>query len=130
MKTLIILLLILLVSGAEAKLLHAGALKPVYFDTDDDRFRAEGALRGHVAWLKQNRHRVVVIEGHCDERGSEAYNLALGDRRARSVMAALIASGISEKQLMIMSYGEDQPRAQGSSELQWANNRRVEFTMR
>ena len=73
---------------------------------------------------------VVVIEGHADERGSEEYNLALGERRAEAVRRYLEALGVAESQLRIVSYGESKPAALGSDEAAWRLNRRAEFRTR
>ena len=69
----------------------------------------------------------VVIEGHCDERGSDEYNLALGESRALAAKSYLVSLGISAKRLSVISYGEEKPLVTGSGEEAWAQNRRAEF---
>jgi peptidoglycan-associated lipoprotein len=71
----------------------------------------------------------VVIEGHCDERGSREYNLALGERRALAVRAYLVGLGIDATRLQTKSYGEEQPVAMGHDESSWSRNRRAEFVL-
>ena len=69
----------------------------------------------------------VSIEGHCDQRGSDEYNLALGERRARAAMEYLVSLGVAPDRLQVISYGEEMPLDSGSSEDAWARNRRDEF---
>jgi peptidoglycan-associated lipoprotein len=69
----------------------------------------------------------VTVEGHCDERGTEAYNIALGERRAESVKNFLVDMGISANRLKTISYGEERPIAMGQDEASWAKNRRAQF---
>ena len=103
-------------------------LDAVYFEFDRAEIRndARSVLRGNADSLKQNDHR-VTIEGHCDERGDEEYNLALGERRASAVKRYLVNLGISSSQLSTLSYGESKPAATGHSESAWRWNRRAEF---
>ena len=75
----------------------------------------------------ENPSITVVIEGHCDERGTEEYNLALGQRRADAVKAYLVSYGIDSARISTLSYGEQRPAAAGSTEAAWAKNRRCEF---
>lgn len=92
-------------------------LKPVYRDV----------LKGKADILKQFGEFRVIVEGHCDERGTEEYNLALGERRARAVYEYLILLGVNAAQLEMVSYGEERPAVQGNNEAAWAKNRRAEF---
>lgn len=112
--------------GAMAKIPELG---PVYFDYDSANLRgdAQEALDGHAAFLRANRKLRVQIEGHCDERGTLEYNLALGERRAQTVRKYLVGKGISSDQLYTISYGEEKPAAMGHEESAWRWNRRAEF---
>ena len=103
----------------------------VYFDYDKAELRTEAreVLRNKATWLEENSQYSVRIEGHCDERGTNEYNLALGERRANAAKDFLIALGISADRLMIISYGEEKPAAYGSTEDAWAQNRRDEFKL-
>lgn len=103
-------------------------LAPIYFDVDQSDLRNEKTVEQNARWLLSNKDKVVVLEGHCDERGDRQYNIWLGDRRARSVMAALMARGVSENQLIIVSYGKDKPLVRKANG--WDQNRRVEFVVR
>ncbi|MDX1649664.1 MAG: peptidoglycan-associated lipoprotein Pal [Myxococcota bacterium] len=105
-------------------------LETIYFDFDravirDDqkptlRQNAQ-AIKNHADW------RQVVIEGHCDERGSEEYNLALGERRANTTKRYLVDTGVSAARLDTVSFGESRPAVQGHDESAWKWNRRAEF---
>ena len=100
----------------------------VYFDFDksDIRSDAVSGLRGGSVALKETGTK-VVIAGHTDNRGSEEYNLALGERRAASVRRYLSNLGVDMNQMTIVSYGEVRPQVQGNNETAWAKNRRAEF---
>ncbi len=104
-------------------------LSSVFFQYDS--FALTGAskteLRAAATWLKANSSQMVQIEGHCDERGTTEYNLALGERRAGSVKDFLVSQGVSSAQLSTISYGEERPAVSGSDEAAWAKNRRAEF---
>ncbi len=89
--------------------------------------QARETLAGNAAWMKANPGAKVVIEGHCDERGSDEYNLALGERRALAAQAYLVSLGIDSTRLSTISYGEERPLAAGHDEEAWAQNRRDEF---
>ena len=88
-------------------------------DTD-----AQELLQDQVAWLKQYSDVSVIIEGHCDERGTREYNLALGEKRAQSVKNYLISLGISSDRVSTISYGKERPAVVGSNDGAWAQNRR------
>ena len=92
-----------------------------YSIDDDDR----SVLDSQVAWLQANRNVRVTIEGHCDERGTREYNLALGDRRANAAKKYLAARGIDPSRMSVISYGKERPEALGSDESAWAQNRRA-----
>ncbi len=90
--------------------------------------QAEAVLNRKADWLRKNRGVSVIIEGHCDERGTNEYNLALGDRRAESAKAYLITLGIGASRLTSISYGEERPIDTGNNESAWGKNRRAHFT--
>ena len=103
----------------------------IYFDFDDASldYTAQSLLKQKAMWLRSNLDANVVIEGHCDERGTNAYNLALGERRAESVKVFLVNSGISGARLTTISYGEEKPVDMGQNEEAWAKNRRATFVL-
>ncbi len=90
---------------------------------------AQKILDKKVAWLRKHPDIKIIIEGHCDERGSNEYNLALGERRANSAREYLINAGIDPDRIHIISYGEERPLALGSDEASWAINRRAHFVV-
>jgi peptidoglycan-associated lipoprotein len=98
----------------------------VFFDYDkfDLKPAARATLDKQAAWLKQNAQARLVIEGHCDERGTREYNLALGERRANTAKNYLINQGIATNRLTTISYGKERPVALGSNEAAWSQNRR------
>jgi peptidoglycan-associated lipoprotein len=110
---------------------HA-ALAPIYFDFDRATIRPADnkVLDASAAWLKANANQLVLIEGHCDERGTNEYNLALGDRRAKAAQNALVARGISADRITIVSYGEERPACSERTEACWAKNRRAQFLVK
>lgn len=83
------------------------------------------ALEMHASILRDNRDRSVVVEGHCDERGTREYNLALGERRADAIRSFLTTAGVSPRQIETVSYGEERPEDPGHDEAAWARNRRA-----
>ena len=104
----------------------------VRFDFDKSNLRSEAQeiLKSKAGWLRDNPDVNVTIEGHCDERGTNAYNLALGDRRANSAKSYLIDLGISGSRLTAISYGEERPLDPGHNEEAWAKNRRAHFAIK
>jgi peptidoglycan-associated lipoprotein len=100
------------------------------FDSASLSVEAQEILRAKAAWLRENSRARVVIEGHCDERGTNEYNLALGDRRAFSSKSFLVDLGISEDRLTTISYGEEQPVDTSPTEEAWAKNRRAHFVIK
>lgn len=88
---------------------------------------ARETLAGNARFLQANPELMVKIEGHCDERGSDEYNLALGERRARSVQSYMVSLGVPASRMSIISYGEEIPLDPQSTEDAWAKNRRAEF---
>jgi len=101
----------------------------VYFNFDDVTLTSSArlVLKQKVAWLRENPGASVLIEGHCDERGTEEYNIALGQRRAQSVKTFLMNAGISTSRLSTVSYGEERPVDFGNNESAWGKNRRAHF---
>src|SRR5262249_2565501 len=105
------------------------ALRPVYFDFDSSKIRSGDAriLDASAEWLKSNPNQVARIEGHCDERGTNEYNLALGERRAKAAMGYLVSKGIAPGRITITSYGKERPVCADHNEACWAKNRRDMF---
>ncbi len=101
----------------------------VFFDYDDARIKpeAQSTLDAKARVLRDNAALRIRIEGHCDERGSNEYNDALGHRRAEAIMAYFTAAGLDARRFKLVSFGEDRPLASGQSESSWARNRRGEF---
>ena len=113
-------------SGASADLLSQTR---VYFAYDSSELDADGqaVAEAHAAFLLNNPSTRVVLEGHADERGTREYNLALGERRAQSVVDVFIALGVSAMNIENVSYGEENPVADGHDDSSWQLNRRVEI---
>ena len=103
-------------------------LKDIHFDFDKYDIRPGDAkiLDGNASWLKSNDV-LVLIEGHCDERGTNEYNLALGERRAKATMNYLVGQGVQAGRITIISYGEERPVCTEHTEACWARNRRAHF---
>ena len=110
----------------------AEALKDIGFDYDKYEIRPADAkiLDATAAWLKTNARNLVLIEGHCDERGTNEYNLALGEQRAKAAMSYLVALGIQAGRISIVSYGEERPICNEQGEACWAKNRRAHFLVK
>lgn len=110
---------------------YPGMFSPVYFAYDSSQLvESERPKAEQVAQhLKQNSNTAVIIDGHCDERGSAEYNLALGERRALAVRAYLVTLGIEADRIQTRSFGEEKPAAPGHDEDSWARNRRGEFVL-
>jgi peptidoglycan-associated lipoprotein len=107
-------------------------LRDIFFDFDKYAIRPDAArtLNASVDWLKSNPTALVLIEGHCDERGTNAYNLALGERRARATQDYLVNHGVAAARITIISYGEERPVCAEHTEACWAQNRRAHFLTR
>jgi peptidoglycan-associated lipoprotein len=107
-------------------------LRQIPFGYDDWIIPEEARpiLEGDARWLQAHPDVKVVLEGHCDQRGTNEYNLALGERRGEAVRRVLVALGIEESRLSIISYGEERPVCVESTEECYAKNRRVQFTLR
>lgn len=116
-------------SGPVADLQAVAGLQRIHFAynqfTLEDQARA--TLEQNATYLRNNPGLKVVIEGHCDERGSDEFNLALGERRAVAARNYLVSLGIAAERLSIISYGEEQPLVAAANEDAWAKNRRAEF---
>jgi peptidoglycan-associated lipoprotein len=98
----------------------------VFFDFDKSDVKPEGrtTLQRQADWLKKYPNVTVTVEGHCDERGTREYNLALGERRASAVKKMLVALGVAANRVSTISYGKERPAVVGSNEAAWAQNRR------
>ena len=109
-----------------------GVLQTVHFAYNSDELDGEARtiLQGNATWMKAHARHVVEIGGHCDERGSTGYNVALGDRRAGSVKTYLVGLGVDGAKLTTVSYGEEKPVDPGHNEAAWAKNRRAEFLIK
>jgi len=107
----------------------ASGLTRVHFDFDRYNIKSEyeGTLKSNGSWLQNSKKTTVVIEGHCDERGTAEYNIALGDRRAKSAKNYLSNLGVEGNRLSTISYGEEKPLASCHDESCWWQNRRAEF---
>ncbi len=103
----------------------------VYFDYDKFELTPEALdiMSANADHLWNHPLKVILIEGHCDERGTEEYNLALGEKRSRAVREYLIKYGINPERLSVISYGESMPTDYGHGEKSWARNRRAEFAL-
>ncbi len=99
----------------------------IFFDTDssDVDISDQATLQSQAAWLGKYADKRITIEGHCDERGTREYNLALGERRANATKNALVALGVSTARITTVSYGKERPDAVGSDEEAYAKNRRA-----
>ena len=108
---------------------RSGALQTIYFSFDDHSLRpdAKGSLDQTAQWLSKNANTQIIIEGHCDEWGTNEYNLALGYRRAAVARDYLISLGIAPELITTLSYGEERPADPGHHENAWAKNRRDDF---
>src|SRR5712692_4229195 len=109
--------------------LFAQNVKDIYFDYDKSDVRAseQSSIQADAAFLQQHSSINVTVEGHCDERGSTEYNLALGDNRASAVKNALVSAGIAADRIKTVSYGKEKPFCSESNEACWQQNRRGHF---
>jgi peptidoglycan-associated lipoprotein len=117
--------------GIEGEVFETKMLKDIHFDYDqyDIRRADEEILRENAAFLKKNPQMKIQIEGHCDERGTSEYNLALGERRANSAKRYLISLGIAPDRISTISYGKERPLDPGHNEEAWAKNRRAHIVV-
>lgn len=141
MKFLIFALVLFLLSGCHSTGVvkapeHSASFtrlnNSAYFDYDSDVVQNNQVIKENASWLKTNPDKVVILAGYCDERGSDEYNLLLGDRRARAVMKSLMDEGVKENQLIILSYGKKRAvsLAKNVNEKGSAAKRRVDFVLR
>ena len=116
-------------SNATEEQLFAQNVKDIYFDYDkaDIRGADQGSIQGDANFLQQHSNIHITVEGHCDERGSTEYNLALGTNRADAVKNALIQAGVSGDRIKTISYGKEKPFCSESNESCWQQNRRGHF---
>lgn len=107
-------------------------LADIHFDFDRADIREPEAkvLDGHAGWLKSHSDHFVLIEGHCDERGTNEYNTALGDRRAKATMNYLMSRGVAPARITLVSYGEERPVCAQHDDACWAKNRRAHFMVK
>ncbi|WP_444995015.1 peptidoglycan-associated lipoprotein Pal [Aliikangiella sp. IMCC44359] len=105
---------------------EARQARTIYFDLDDDTVNSDGRalLEKHAWFLAKNPSITITIEGHCDERGTPAYNLALGERRAKAIAQILMLNEVSASQIKTVSKGEEVPAVDGHDESAWSQNRR------
>ena len=104
----------------------------VHFDFDRYNIRSqdESALQSNAAWLRSNKNYLVLIEGHSDERGTSEYNVALGERRAKTAQNYLVSHGVDSRRISIISYGEHRQQCTDATEACWAKNRRAHFRIK
>jgi len=105
------------------------ATRVIYFDYDSSEIKPDyqESILAHGSYLAENINSSVTLEGHTDERGSREYNIGLGERRAQAVRRLLLFQGASDKQVTVVSYGEEKPVAEGRDEMNYGQNRRVEI---
>jgi peptidoglycan-associated lipoprotein len=115
-------------TGAGSAQMPTGRVIHFAFDSSDIDGEGQAVVEGWAAYLSANPGAKVRLEGHCDERGTREYNVALGERRGNAVLQALASRGVAERQVSVASFGEERPVANGHDEASWAQNRRVELT--
>ena len=110
---------------------EGGPLADIRFEYDSAALTDEGraTLEKHALWLQGHRDVKVTVEGHCDERGTVEYNLALGEQRARATRDYLTSLGVAAERLRVVSFGKERPLDPGSDEAAWAKNRRAHFAV-
>jgi peptidoglycan-associated lipoprotein len=108
------------------------ALKDIHFNFDRYDIRPGDAeiLNANAGWMKENSDYVILIEGHCDERGTNDYNLALGERRAKATVSHLVAQGVQADRMTLISYGKERPLCTEKNEQCWVQNRRTHFLVK
>lgn len=116
-------------TGEIPKVTESGAFETLYFDFDKYNLRDDSlqTIQRNLQILKSNANMKILIEGHCDERGTNEYNMALGMRRANTCKSYLIANGIDSSRISVISYGEERAVDPGHNEEAWTKNRRAEF---
>jgi len=117
--------------AAAAAAAKGSGFENIYFGFDQYSLteEARATLKKHADWLRANRGALMRIEGHCDERGTNEYNLALGQRRADAAKKYLVGLGVDSKRMTTVSYGEEKPLDPGHDEAAWAKNRRAQFAV-
>ena len=107
-------------------------VEDIHFDFDKYVIRPESGvtLARNARWLKANEKDLLLIEGHCDERGTSEYNLALGERRAKATMTYLVDQGVAAQRITTISYGKERPQCTDHQEACWAKNRRAHFLVK
>jgi peptidoglycan-associated lipoprotein len=110
---------------------EGGPLADIRFELDSATLtdEARATLEKHALWLQGHRDVKVTVEGHCDERGTVEYNLALGEQRARATREYLVSLGVAAERLRVVSFGKERPLAPGNDEAAWAKNRRAHFAV-
>jgi len=113
--------------GIEGEVFESGLLKDIYFEFDRYDVRPQDAeiLKQNAAWLTKSPNAKIQIEGHCDERGTNEYNLALGERRANSAKKYLVSLGVKADRISTITYGKERPLDPAHTEEAWAKNRRA-----
>jgi len=116
---------------SDAETGEGGPLADIHFDYDQASLssEAQATLAGHAKWLSAHGAAKVRVEGHCDERGTVEYNLALGERRAQVTREYLVQLGVASGRLAIVTYGKERPLDPASNEAAWAKNRRAHFVV-
>jgi peptidoglycan-associated lipoprotein len=116
---------------AETPAVQMPVLGDVFFEFDQSKLTDEGkqALTENARQLKEGGMMAIIIEGHCDERGTNAYNLALGEKRANMAKEYLVSLGVDGARIQTISYGEERPFDQGHNEAAWSKNRRAHFVV-
>ena len=117
---------------APKEFVAADVLKDIHFDFDKYDIRPGDAkiLDANAGWMKANPKYLVLIEGHADERGTNEYNLALGERRAKATLSYLVSQGVQASRFTLISYGEERPQCTEKTEACWARNRRAHFLVK
>ncbi len=113
----------------EVRTISEGEFQTVYFDFDKSSIKPNfsSALESNADLMKESMDMIIQIEGHCDERGTVEYNLALGERRAMATRSYLVNLGVAAERIEIISYGKERPAMMGHNEAAWSKNRRTEF---
>ncbi len=118
-------------TASDAETGEGGPLADIHFEYDSANLtnQARSVLEKHALWLQNHRVAKVLVEGHCDERGTVEYNLALGEKRARAARDYLASLGVASERLRTTSYGKERPLDTGNNEGAWAANRRAHFAV-
>ena len=118
-------------AGGALGTVEGGPLADIHFEYDSASLteEARATLEKHALWLQSHRDLKVAVEGHCDERGTVEYNLALGEQRARAARDYLVSLGVAAERLRAVSFGKERPLDPGTGEAAWAKNRRAHFAV-